>query len=150
VRQGRSGEMLTSLPAEAGTYALVLRLRRRTRLPIGALGEHALPAGWYVYVGSARGPGGLAARVGRHWRGDGARHWHIDYLQPALRLTAVWWAPGAARRECAWARALQARPGATAPVPRCGASDCRCPAHLWHFAAEPPRLALASFALALP
>ena len=24
---------------------------------------------------------GLQARVGRHLRGDGTRHWHIDYLR---------------------------------------------------------------------
>jgi len=49
-----------------GTYALVLRLARATTIHVGALGAVDFAPGWYVYVGSALGPGGLAARVNRH------------------------------------------------------------------------------------
>lgn len=114
--------MAASLPAAPGTYVLRLRLDHPAQVRVGALGRGAFPAGWYLYVGSARGPGGLAARVGRHRQGGRRRHWHLDYLRPAMALTAVWWGLGEARRECAWARALGARPGA---LPRCPVSGPR-------------------------
>ncbi|WP_462322980.1 DUF123 domain-containing protein, partial [Halochromatium sp.] len=37
---------------------------------------------------------------------------------------------GHERLEHRWAQALGALPGARWPLPRFGASDCRCPAHL--------------------
>ena len=133
-----------SLPPRPGTYALILHLDRGRALTVGRLGRFRLPTGIYVYVGSARGPGGLAARVGRHLRrsGTGAGpaappHWHIDYLGPVARPVAVWLAEGDRRRECAWAARLAQMDGASLPVPGFGASDCRCPAHLVHFATRP-------------
>ena len=40
-----------------------------------------IPRGTYLYVGSAKGPGGLRARIKRHLRRHGKRlFWHIDYL----------------------------------------------------------------------
>ena len=123
-----------------GTYALLLRLDDPELIQVGRLGKFAFPAGWYVYVGSARGPGGLAARLARHRRrrADGKRlRWHVDYLRERARLVEVWNAVSEQRLECAWARVLAAAPGGEVPVPRFGASDCRCPAHLIHFAAHP-------------
>jgi len=40
----------------------------------------AIPRGVYLYVGSARGFGGLKARVARHLRAVKKVHWHVDYL----------------------------------------------------------------------
>ena len=61
------GDFSGNLPLSSGTYALLLVLHQSVQLRIGALGEYYFSAGWYVYVGSALlGPGGLAARVGRH------------------------------------------------------------------------------------
>jgi Uri superfamily endonuclease len=131
------------LTAAPGTYGLILTLAHPTRCTIGALGEHTLPPGPYVYAGSAWGPGGLKARVGRHLRGDGAVRWHIDYLRRHADPVAVWLAPEA-HLECEWAAALAATPGAEIVVPRFGASDCSCAAHLFHFATGDPT------ALALP
>jgi len=88
-----------------------------------------LPAGLYCYVGSAWGPGGLAARVRRHLRGSAVRRWHIDYVRAWAAPVAVWLAPDA-RCECVWAAYLLESLRARAIVPRCGASDCRCAAHL--------------------
>ena len=53
---------------EAGTYALVMLLARTTALSVGKLGPVTFNAGYYVYTGSAFGPGGLAARSGHHLR----------------------------------------------------------------------------------
>ncbi len=127
------------LPDAPGTYALLLRLLRPTVVGVGRLGRFHLAAGWYVYVGSALGPGGLAARVGRHLRREKRLHWHVDYLLAVAPVVAVWYAVGRERRECAWARSLAARPGAILPVRGFGASDCHCPAHLFYFAARPTR-----------
>jgi Uri superfamily endonuclease len=131
--------MLTDRP---GTYALVLDLPHALMdVRIGCLGEFHFPAGWYVYVGSARGPGGLAARLARHLRLDKSPHWHIDYFRVHARPVEIWYAIGMQRRECAWTQVIAGLSRASVPVPRFGASDCRCPAHLIHFA-MPPDFAL--------
>ena len=54
------------IPARPGTYALLLSATRRQRITIGRLGALALQPGCYVYTGSARGPGGLRARLRHH------------------------------------------------------------------------------------
>lgn len=117
---------------------LILRLQRPATATVGRLGRFRFPAGWYAYVGSARGPGGLAARITRHLREPKPRRWHVDYLRAYARPVEIWYAVGTRKRECAWTKALSGLPGASIPVPRFGASDCRCPAHLIHFASRPP------------
>ena len=47
-----------------GAYALVLHLERKEEITVGRLGTFAFPAGYYLYAGSALGPGGLEARLG--------------------------------------------------------------------------------------
>ena len=116
------------LPADRGAYALVLRLARGTRLDIAALGYPVLPPGLYLYAGSAWGPGGVRARVGRHLRQPKVPRWHIDRLTETAAVERVIAFPGA--RECEIADFAVAR-GAQVPVPGFGASDCRrCEAHL--------------------
>ena len=120
--------VLNPTPSAPGAYALILRLARDTRLDIRTLGRPVLPVGLYLYAGSARGPGGIRARVGRHLRQPKARVWHIDHLTEAARVEEVVAFPGG--RECFIADFALAR-GAQTPVPRFGASDCRrCEAHL--------------------
>ncbi len=62
------------LPASHGTYVLHLFVSHAQPIEVGRLGLQHLPIGDYFYIGSARGAGGLRARVGRHLRGDGAPH----------------------------------------------------------------------------
>jgi len=128
------------LPAAAGSYLLVLRLAEDAALRAGALGEFLLPAGLYVYAGSARGPGGVRARVVRHLRCGGPAHWHIDSLLRQAQVTAVWVRTGKKRLECVWAQGFARQSLFTAPARRFGASDCRCPSHLWHAEAEAAEL----------
>jgi Uri superfamily endonuclease len=97
----------------------------------------ALAPGWLLYVGSAFGPGGLAGRLRHHLRSAAKPHWHIDYLRAALPLVEVWLCPGPQRLEHRLALALHAAPDSSIPLPRCGASDCTCPAHLFAFAERP-------------
>lgn len=115
---------------DRGTYLVLLRPERRGPVRIGRLGTLTLADGVLLYVGSALGPGGLAARCRHHgWRA--ARpHWHLDYLRPRCRVPGCWTARGLERREHDWARRLGALPGASWPLARFGASDCDCPAHL--------------------
>ena len=117
------------MTAARGAYALAVRLARGARLPIAGLGAPSLPAGLYLYAGSAWGPGGIAARLGRHLRRPETRHWHIDHLVAAGAVEDALAFPGG--RECEIVARARGLPGAGIPVPGFGASDCRvCPAHL--------------------
>ena len=124
-------------PEQSGTYVLVLHLPHMVTVDVGRLGRFQFPAGWYAYAGSAHGPGGLASRTSRHLRSVKPLHWHVDYLRAHAGPIEIWYATGAQKRECAWARALVDLPGASVPAPGFGASDCRCSTHLVHFAALP-------------
>ena len=121
----------------SGTYALLLRPDDEERIEVGALGEMSVRAGVYVYVGSAFGPGGLRARVQRHVKGEGARHWHVDYLRAATTLETVWYTHDDTRRECRWASILRNHPTSRVPMAGFGASDCDCSAHLVAFEGMP-------------
>ena len=143
------------LPEARGAYALVLRMERPALLRVGALGEASFPAGVYVYLGSARGPGGIQARLGRHLRGSSRPRWHVDYLR-AVAVPVAWAvttdpAPGLPW-ECAWSQRLAALPEAWIPLPGFGASDCRqgCPAHLIGQPLEAPWPALIEAVLGVP
>lgn len=113
------------------------------RLTIRSLGPVDFPTGLYVYSGSALGPGGVRARLGRHLRSDGKTHWHIDYLRPHVQIEGFCYALAQdhqliapdARLECQWSQTLANSTEAMVPVPRFGASDCpaTCPAHLVAF-----------------
>ena len=124
----RSTELL--LPAETGTYILVLRNQTTASIRIGRAGMLAIQPGYYLYVGSARGPGGIRARLGRHLRGTGKQRWHIDYLRAAAKPASVWVATGSDNIEHHWAAALQTLPGLVQPMQGFGSSDCACYAHL--------------------
>ncbi len=119
---------------------IALWLGSPRRLDVGRLGEFLFPAGWYLYVGSAQGPGGVAARVRRHWRkaGDGKRlHWHVDHVRQAATWAGAWMRCSEERLECDWAARLRALDGARVVAAGFGASDCRCAAHLLHVPALP-------------
>lgn len=127
------------LPAAPGTYALVMRAASSLTIEIGRSGTLHLHPGIYIYVGSAFGPGGLRARVGRHLKIEKKKHWHIDFLRPFLGMEDLWYHCGPEAREHAWAEYFRTLPGAAIPLPGFGASDCRCPAHLFFFEQVPNR-----------
>jgi len=129
-----------AIPAQPGVYLLLLHVAQPFTIEPGRLGRFVLESGWYGYVGSAWGPGGLAARVGRHLRLASAKRarWHIDWLTAQASIVQVAWSVGTPRRECAWAQALQIAAAAAIVIPGFGASDCACAAHLLRLA-EPTR-----------
>ncbi len=134
-------QMTAALPRAAGAYALVLDLARPAAVSVRGA-RLVLPAGRYLYAGSARGPGGIRARAARHLRRPARPHWHIDQLTREARPTSVLALPGG--DECAIVRRLLRCPGVAAPVPGFGSSDCRtCPAHLL---ALPAAMAVAELA----
>jgi Uri superfamily endonuclease len=121
------------LPPLPGSYALALRLQRTRTLTVGRLGRFEFRAGTWLYVGSARGPGGLRARVGRHWLGPARSRWHIDYLRRAAAPLGAAVRQADASLECRWAARLADAPHWTSGPEGFGASDCRCPTHLFEW-----------------
>ena len=64
----------------------------------------------------------------------------LDYSVTLFFLVEIsirFWAEENKRKECMWATALRAIPGARVPVVNFGASDCRCLAHLVQFRQRP-------------
>ena len=117
-------------PTGPGAYYLVITLGAPLALTIPRFAGRCLGTGLYVYAGSARGPGGLRARLGRHLRTQKTHRWHVDHLTADaidVRALAV---PDA--RECdLLTRLLATDLGFNVPLCGFGASDCRtCPAHL--------------------
>ena len=119
-------DALTSAP---GSYALVLALSESSELQVGRLGRIRFDAPYYLYFGSAFGPGGLEARIGHHLKAARCPHWHIDYLRQAADVVEVWYSLDEARLECVWANTVLTHRDVT-PVARFGSSDCRCRSHL--------------------
>jgi Uri superfamily endonuclease/predicted GIY-YIG superfamily endonuclease len=130
------------LPKEGGAYLLLLVLARELPVRLPGRTDAVLAAGRYLYCGSAKGPGGIAARVGRHMRPVKALRWHVDQLSSAGRVVGAWVFPDG--DECRLFAALAEMP---TPLPGFGSSDCKiCQSHL---KAWPPGIALPAF-LALP
>lgn len=140
---------LRHLTAAPGAYVLVVALPAPLALPVASLSPGGPPVvlapGTYAYCGSANGPGGIRARVGRHLRAGKRMRWHIDHLTGAGRVRAILAEPGGS--ECRLFARLRAMPGAGVPVPGFGSSDCRrCPAHLLSLPAAFDARALAGLA----
>jgi Uri superfamily endonuclease len=120
-----------------GTYILLLQLPFDTTIPVGRLGTIDFPAGWYTYIGSAFGPGGLVGRIRHHLQPTEKPHWHIDYLRQQAVLKEIWLSPDTERREQAWVDLMLEVPGATILVEGFGASDSSQEAHLFYFDVQP-------------
>lgn len=125
---------MQSLP---GTYTLIFSSSRKEQISIGKLGTLQLKPGFYVYIGSAFGPGGLKARIAHHCRRAVRPHWHIDYLSPFLELNSIWYTYDPAGREHHWANILFKMRLASVPLTGFGSSDCRCRSHLLFFNSKP-------------
>jgi len=123
-----------------GVYALVMRLEKDRTIEIGKLGVFDFERGWYVYLGSAHGSGGVKARTDRHCRdGNGKKYkWNVDYLRTFAPVTEIWYSYAPRYREHDWASKTLRMHGAFIPVQKFGANDCPyCDAHLFYFERRP-------------
>ncbi len=115
------------LPACRGSYILVLMLAGEASIPV--LGGVRLEPGVYAYVGSALGPGGLAARLRRHLEGPRRLHWHVDWLRSRSEPAGYAYCCTSARVED---RVADACASTLESGPRgFGASDSRALTHLF-------------------
>ena len=85
-----------------------------------------LPAGRYLYCGSAKGPGGLKARLSRHIRRGKSVRWHVDQLTEQGLVIGDWVFPGG--DEC---RLVQMCSHLPVPIAGFDSGDCAiCRSHL--------------------
>lgn len=118
-------ETAAAAPRTSGAYALLIALETPLRVTAGAKSATLAP-GRYIYCGSAKGPGGIAARLARHMRRDKRVRWHIDQLTIVGTTLGAWVFPD--QSECEANDALAALPF---PLEGFGSSDCRrCRSHL--------------------
>ena len=130
---------IDGLPTTAGSYLLVFEIDRQITAHAGRLGPLTFEPGTWLYAGSAWGPGGVRARIARHFRSDKKPHWHIDALtlvQPPVaayvELQPEFQVDRTIRLECLWIQRLLTLPEMRSPHPGFGSSDCTqgCAAHL--------------------
>jgi Uri superfamily endonuclease len=111
------------LPDERGTYVLIASVPQTKRIAVGQLGKFDIVPGFYAYVGSAFGAGGLRARIGHHLESAAAPHWHIDYLLQVAEPVEVWYSTADQKLEHHWAELLDNASQFRIPIPRFGSSD---------------------------
>jgi Uri superfamily endonuclease len=117
---------LTGLPTEAGAYVLLIQLAESLAVKLLGRAEVTLSPGHYLYCGSARGPSGIKARVGRHMQREKSIRWHVDRLTTLGTVLGAWVFPGGV--ECELVAMLTGLP---VPIPGFGSSDCEtCTSHL--------------------
>lgn len=116
-----------SVPPRPGAYVLLIALPSPVPIHLPGKKPVTLPMGCYLYCGSARGPGGMQARLRRHMRPDKTIRWHVDHLTTAGAVLGAWTVEGG--DECILAAALARH--LSIPIPGFGASDCpTCASHL--------------------
>ncbi|WML67335.1 MAG: hypothetical protein METHP_00849 [Methanoregula sp. SKADARSKE-2] len=129
---------------DKGIYCLVLATAGTT-VRTGALGEIVFPEGWYVYVGSALGTGGLK-RLDRHVTLFRDRNkspkWHIDHLllDPGFTLEYTVSAATGYDLECLLAQRIGEQ-----GIRGFGCSDCSCTTHLFFRERDPKKEIITAF-----
>ena len=111
------------LPEAKGTYVLIATVAQMKRLETARLGAYDIVPGFYAYVGSAFGAGGIRARLAHHLESTAAPHWHIDYLLGVAKPVEVWYTTANQKLEHHWAELLEEALRFRVPIPRFGSSD---------------------------
>ena len=113
-------------PTLPGAYVLIVELAESIQITLPGKPKTTLQAGRYLYCGSAKGSGGIRARLARHMRPDKVIHWHVDLLTDAGPVTGAWIFPSC--DECELVGALS---HLSAPIRGFGSTDCQtCWSHL--------------------
>lgn len=126
-------EVVEEETGDRGAYLLILKLHRNRVIETGGLGKVAFEKGFYVYVGSAKK--GLSARLRRHQRQEKRAFWHVDSLRAEAEVHGVFPIRTKDDLECTLAGELRGM--CEWEIPGFGASDCRCPSHLFGFSSDP-------------
>jgi Uri superfamily endonuclease len=120
---------IADAPPVHGAYIVCLQLAVDVEINLPRLPSSRLAPGWYVYVGSAWGSGGIRSRLKRHFKRAKSVHWHIDRLTvntdriAALALVDC--------SECDLVDKLLRSNRFTVAMAGFGNSDCRqCESHL--------------------
>jgi sugar fermentation stimulation protein A len=113
---------------DSGVYIAVFYLPIERNITVGRKGRYRFRPGMYFYVGTAQK--NLTARIERHARKHKSLRWHIDYLSTKASMMGAIIVPGLRERECQLAAELAGLYDLA--VPGFGASDCRCPGHLFY------------------
>ncbi|MGB9727997.1 MAG: GIY-YIG nuclease family protein [Nitrososphaeria archaeon] len=75
-----------------GSYVLILENGKVCDIRVGGLGVLKFDRGFYAYIGSMFGSGGLEARIRRYFV-RGRKHWHIDYILDHMKIVEVFVLP---------------------------------------------------------
>ena len=128
---------MIDFPSQPGTYCLVFCCPNQSQVTIGKLGTYQVQPGYYCYIGSAFGRGGLKSRINRHLQINKRHHWHLDYLRPYLTPVEILYSTDTIKRECEWAELLLEDEQSSIPIKKFGSSDCHCSAHLFYYQVKP-------------
>ncbi len=118
------------MKSKPGTYALILEVDTPFEVEVGKLGLLSGKKGYYIYCGSAFGPGGVKARTTHHTKRSQRPHWHIDYLRKVAPIIEIWYSYDPINREHDWTSVLLNSKGISMPFIGFGSSDCSCSSHL--------------------
>ena len=129
--------MASIVSNHAGAYVLILQMKKNQTIKIGKLGTYKFNKGYYGYIGSAFGPGGLRARIRHHLRKSRNPHWHVDYLRRRSSPVQIWWSTTLTRREHDWVVVMDRLLEVSHVIKGFGASDCNCLSHLLYFERNP-------------
>jgi len=124
------------MKSKPGTYAIIFKNDCTANVQIGQWGQIKIKPGYYIYVGSAFGGGGVRARVLHHYRRNKHNHWHIDYLREFMNPGIVWYTHEINHLEHKWANSFN-KMKAISAIPRFGCSDCKCYSHLFYSSNKP-------------
>lgn len=117
-----------------GVYILLISVKDRVQIEVGALGRVNLEAGIYAYVGSALGThsSSIEGRLSRHYSDHKKMHWHIDYIlrDPKIKLNTAIFSESGTTQECNLVRKICNHKIAFFGTKDFGSSDCSCISHL--------------------
>ena len=117
-----------------GTYLIFLSVKKEIEFERRGT-TSIINRGFYIYVGSAFGAGGLSSRLHRHIRKRKGKHWHIDQITMHEDCNILGIAISINKRtECSMLQSLK-NIDEFSPVLGFGNSDCKnnCQSHFLKF-----------------